>query len=408
MRRRSVVAIVCLGLVTLSGCSSMSSDAASAGARIVDSAGVRVIEYDQDRGIDEFMLRGPVRTLGEGDGTEFQRLVSALRTARGLAVAADGRRELMYFDDAGGPVRIIGRSGAGPGEFRELRSLHRRGRDSIVVYDGRQFRISIFTERAFARSIVVMRSSYMPHITAALVGMLPLGETYFRGGATYAIATSGPPRVERETWPLVAYREDGTPRELVMQLQGMEHEITPIRVGPLRGKGYQRGRRIFGVGTAVGFVRGEFAVVNTATLGFEVYSLEGRLQRKIRMRRAPVPVAAEHVASYVEDRLGRIKDEETRAELEKDYAELDAPETFPFLDVTVVVDAVERIWLAEYVKPGDQEQVWWIFTRDGARIGRVSVPTALRVVDAGSDFLIGIWRDGDGVESVREYRLVSD
>ncbi|MGH9204638.1 MAG: hypothetical protein ACRD2A_25700, partial [Vicinamibacterales bacterium] len=79
---------------------------------------------------------------------------------------------------------------------------------------------------------------------------------------------------------------------------------------------------------------------------------------------------------------------------------------FPALDERVVDDAERRIWLGSYKRPGDKQQDWWIFTVEGAMVGRVTVPAALTVMDAGTDYVLGVWRDEDGVQTVRLYRLV--
>jgi hypothetical protein len=38
-------------------------------------------------------------------------------------------------------------------------------------------------------------------------------------------------------------------------------------------------------------------------------------------------------------------------------------------------------------------------------IGRVNAPVALTITDAGTDWVLGIWRDQDGVQTVRLYDL---
>ena len=70
-----------------------------------------------------------------------------------------------------------------------------------------------------------------------------------------------------------------------------------------------------------------------------------------------------------------------------------------------MVDADERIWLGSFKRPGDREQTWWIFGVDGAMLGRVTVPASLTIMDAGSDYLLGVWRDADGMQTVRLYQL---
>ena len=46
-----------------------------------------------------------------------------------------------------------------------------------------------------------------------------------------------------------------------------------------------------------------------------------------------------------------------------------------------------------------------VFSRSGSRIALVSVPAGFRVTDIGRDYVLGVHRADDGVETVRVYAL---
>ena len=73
-----------------------------------------------------------------------------------LYIADVRERQIRLFDSAGHFVRTFGRSGAGPGEFRDPVGLAAPGDGSLVVYDPTQWRISVFdTSGAFRTGYLV-------------------------------------------------------------------------------------------------------------------------------------------------------------------------------------------------------------------------------------------------------------
>jgi hypothetical protein len=84
----------------------------------------------------------------------------------------------------------------------------------------------------------------------------------------------------------------------------------------------------------------------------------------------------------------------------------------------ILVDASEHLWVREYRIQQDgidrsepqsasagEPQRFNIFSPDGQWLGSVDVPAQLQLTDIGVDYIAGIWRDEDLVESVRVYGL---
>jgi hypothetical protein len=112
------------------------------------------------------------------------------------------------------------------------------------------------------------------------------------------------------------------------------------------------------------------------------------------------------MVAYANDRVSAISDPARKASRQSEYESASHALVFPALDGRLVIDAAQRIWLGSFLRPGDKEQEWWLFGIDGTLVGRVTVPSALTVTDAGTDYVLGIWRDADGVQTIRQYRLV--
>lgn len=49
---------------------------------------------------------------------------------------------------------------------------------------------------------------------------------------------------------------------------------------------------------------------------------------------------------------------------------------------------------------------WHVLAPDGRLLGAITLPRSVRVTRAGSDWLLGIWHDGDGTEHVQLLRVV--
>jgi hypothetical protein len=384
--------------------------AGAAGQRVApvrrDSAGIDIVTYARDAAPRRFSLRPAGVEIGTGSGSELHRVVSAIRMPNGRTIVADaGRREILRFGPTGALERALARVGAGPGEFTDLRSMHRHGRDSIVAHDGGQMRFAVFSDSGFARQVLLQKSEHLFQIETSLLGLLPDGRAIVTSGASIALGDPGPARVERAEFPLVSYAADGRPGRLLGRYPGFELEVSVIRQGPRTG-GFSRGLRLFGATSAFGLAGENIIVVDNASFQFDVVDTSGRLIRRVRRQHVPEAVRPSHMAAYANDRVSAISDPARKASRQSEYESASHALVFPALDARLVIDAVQRIWLGSFLRPGDKEQEWWLFGIDGTLVGRVTVPSALTVTDAGTDYVLGIWRDADGVQTIRQYRLV--
>lgn len=90
----------------------------------------------------------PLLTMGVSDGDPrlmFNLVHSARRQADGTLLVADGgSREVRWFAADGTPLRVAGRRGEGPGEFRGPLSLLPWAGDTVAVLDHDQRRLTLF------------------------------------------------------------------------------------------------------------------------------------------------------------------------------------------------------------------------------------------------------------------------
>lgn len=373
---------------------------------IRDSAGVAIVSYARDVAPQRFALQPSGVEIGTAPGSELVRVIAAIRMPNGRVIVGDaGRKQLLRFGTGGALEKVLARDGGGPGEVVQLRSMSRHGPDSIVTYDGRQVRFAVFSDSGFVRQVVLQISEYMYTAEMSLLGVLRDGRVLVTSGGSIALSDRGPARTERAVFPVVSYTRDGRPIRLVGRYPGFEIEVSVIREGPLTG-GFQRGPRLFGATSSFGLSQDQVVVLDNATFQFDVVDTTGRLIRRVRRQHVPEAVRPAHMAAYAEDRVSALNDPARRASLRGTFERAAHAPVFPALEARIVVDAQQRIWLGAYRRPGDREQTWWVFGIDGTLYGQVTVPTALTVMDAGSDYVLGVWRDADGVQTIRQYRLV--
>ncbi len=72
----------------------------------------------------------------------------------------------------------------------------------------------------------------------------------------------------------------------------------------------------------------------------------------------------------------------------------------------MLVDATSHVWLERYRLPGDTLPSWDVIAPNGRWLGAVSIPSRLRVMQVGEDFVLGRHLDSLGVERIRVHRLI--
>jgi hypothetical protein len=93
------------------------------------------------------------------------------------------------------------------------------------------------------------------------------------------------------------------------------------------------------------------------------------------------------------------------AEIEKLLQSRPLPERKPAFG-RIVADSLGYLWVADSHWSRDDDAEWWrVFNPAGTWLGRVAMPKRFRVLEIGSDYVVGRHRDEYDVESVRLYRL---
>lgn len=396
------LAVLALALASLGGCDSGGTGGEATTMR--DSAGVRIVENGAATARDTWSLgREPVTEIGRVQGPseyQFDGIRDVERTPDGRIVVADfGSASLMYYDSAGRHLQTAGGRGGGPGEFRYLTDIELVAGDTILAWDYRLERLSVFTgDGQFVRS-----RQYRPPEEASILTFLGTtggGTPVFSGRTSSSSGSS----VVRRDRIVHLYGDGRSPGRRIARYPGSEQ----FRWG------YElRGKEAFLIlpypfGTTTSLTVGEERVCAATGGRYQIrcHALSGDLRTIVRMEHPRPPVSGEAVDRFIEDVVSGIDSEEFRTRAEEAYDGLESvPDRMPSVD-RLKVDAAGNLWVREYrprYRQGDR--TWAVFDADGRRRASIRLPESFQPHHVGDGIVAGSWEDDLGVEYVRVYRL---
>lgn len=341
----------------------------------------------------------PLLTIGSRDaeGPElFGSIVGATHLSSGAVVVADGKSlELRFFSPDGKHLRTAGRSGGGPGEFRGISIFQRCAGDSVFVYDVAQARVSVFGPDGVYARLGNVRKWWSNGMSPYAFWCNPAGVMAF---VNRSLSAMTPP--EREG-----------PVRIDVDLV-LVHRDSVVILGAFPGsdmyfKSSSRGPRPLGKQTMIGVGATSVFVGTGDRFEIQEFSLEGKHLQTIREDRATVPVTTAEVEAYVSDFIARASGRVNTSTYRQYFQEIEWPKTYPAYG-QLKVDGAGNLWVEEYPIPGKDIRDWTIYSRSGGRIAVITLPRGFRLLEAGRDYVLGVWRDELDVDYIRVYGLVKE
>lgn len=376
----------------------------SSGPQVRDSAGVHIVENSGPRwpdGRDWRLSVAPLLDIGAVDADpEYQlfQVAGALRLSDGrIVVANSGSSELRFFDADGTFLAASGREGGGPGEFEDLLWLERLAGDSIMAYDWRQRRVSIFDPHGrFVRSFdlhFIIQAGGFPTLVA------PLGDGSLLVSLEQTFVGERRAGLRRDTTLYLRCDTQGAVLDTIGRFPGGES------FSFMEGESWIGGGVPFGALAQAAVQGAGFYYGSSDSYEIGYHAADGTLQRIVRLDRANLPVTADDIERFKQQSLARARDEPRRQIRQRMFARMPWPETMPAYD-EFKVDEEGNLWVAEYRRPGDDQPRWQVFDRDGALLGLVGTPPRFAIHQIGPNYVLGRWRDALDVEHVLLYELV--
>lgn len=369
-----------------------------------DSARIAVTFSRGERAADTVRTAAePSLVIAQADAERplFRVLKAIQLDSTTIVVANAGTNELYYFDHEGRLTTRAGAAGDGPGEFRMLVEAGGSAGGTLWTFDLRLKRFyewtasgTLLTSMTLTRQIGDL---YQPQIG----GVFADGSFVIYQKVQF-LASPGPAGFERDSLTIFRYNPKTDSTTALLKVAGQEYVIYETA----QGGRYGRDARAFGKGPVIATDNGRLFTGETDRFEIRVYSDDGSLDRVVRRSWESVPVTDEDWMIWRDARLEEVSDAALRTRLDEHLRRRPPPPEFmPVLSGEVFVDDGDRMWVGEYVWPPDSEQRWSVFGPSGDFERVVLTPSGLTVTDVGEDWVMGIWKDSFGVESVRRFEL---
>ena len=348
-----------------------------------------------------FLSADPTWAVGRADGPEaevFSRISGARRLRDGSVVAGvEGFHEIRKFGPGGAHRWTAGRRGEGPGEFERLQLLRGCSRERVVAYDRTNFRVTEFTQEG----------------ERAATWQLPAGE-----GAPYEVNCAPDGRIVYFVWGefpsepgIVRWQ---VPISWVSRGMGSAQLIRDEVSGPERvlddGGYWDRpwSRRLVFGGTDQGVWIG-----TSDDYMLELVGWDGTVLDTLAWSGRDRTVTQADI-DQLQDEFTEGNDEEAKARFLReswpDYERV-LPSSVPAYSHLLVLDD-GTLWIGQWDGimwlprlPGHPGKRWDVFDPSGKRVRQVTIPSNMRLLDAGDDWVLVVVTDSLGVETLAVHEL---
>ncbi len=363
---------------------------------VVDSAGIRIVSSLTPAWGDRAAWKvagSAALTLGgqAGDSAlDFVGIVGARRLADGsLIVANGGTGQLRWFSAAGKHLRTVGGRGSGPGKFASLSSLYYLG-DTLLVWDGRA---RVLTRLSLAGEVLRQDTLRLADSTRlfSILGVFRDGRLLAEAGTVLELKDRQPGFL-RLARTLFCFRTDGA-ADSVGTLPGEELFLS------IKG-GYASLSAVpFGLGSRLSVLPDGFIASEGDRMQLEERDMAGRLRRIIRWPGARVPVSPDDVDRQRRTRLGSAGTGMQRAQLDSIWRVIPKPDSLPAIG-GLAPDPVSLVWVRRGGHVGDTEAEWLVFSKEGAWLGTVALPTSASPLDISAEWIVLRTVDENRIERV--------
>jgi hypothetical protein len=338
---------------------------------------------------------------GEGAAkTEFFRISTAWRLGNGSIAVVDGTsKEIRVFDARGGFLYSYGRQGGGPGEFQSIRWSTHFG-DTAVVYDGSLRRITTIlldgTPRLIAelpvrggedRSFDVVGrlndGRWLVHSLAAPDLRLPLGVQRVRGSAGLLGASAAGTvdwLAEESDLSVFVFNPEGSRTQVSVQVTAFPSWFAMTTIGPTLWLGNSAADTLVRIDAVSG------------------------ARKSIRLPDPPAGITARVIEAARAREVADARTQNARNVIAAKYLARHLPKHLPaFRDL--IPGHGDELWVQRYVDDPSAPGQYVVVAGNGLPTARVTVAPSFRVTDVGRDYVVGIRRDLEGLESVQMYAL---
>jgi len=300
---------------------------------------------------------------------------------------------IRFYSPAGDLTGSVGRRGEGPGEFAGLRNIDALGGDSLLAFDPRTQRVTIYDPRHEVSKIIPLVPQFLQ------------AARLFEGDALLVMVGLAGEFVDSDPGHV---RTPG--RVLRVSLGGEVTDTLAVTAGiegvRLEGqRGLTDARPLFGKNSYLAVLGDQFYIGDADAMQVQVYGPDGRLERIMRVPGYDLTTTPEQVDAEIAARLELNDSPANRTLIDM----LPVPPVRPaYADLQVDPDG--DVWLAEHRGwfndfLGTEPRVWEVFNPAGGWLGTVELPARFQVFEIGRDYVLGLLRDATDVERPQILRL---
>jgi len=365
-----------------------------------DSAGVQVVTSTGPAWGDRpgwTVASRATLTLGgvAGDSAlDFLGIVGAKRMADGsLVVANGGTSELRWFSASGKHIRTVGGRGNGPGKFAALLSLYSLG-DTLLAWDGRAHIL-----RRVGPSGELLRQDTLRLADStrlfAVLGVFSDGSVLAEAGTALELKGREPGSV-RPGRSLFRIGPQGADSIGVLPGEELQLSITGGRA--------TLSAVPFGLGSRLSVLPDGYITSEGDRMQLQEHDMTGRLRRIVRWPGGRVPVSTDDIARQGRALLASAGTGMQKAQLDSAWRSITKPDSLPAI-IGLVPDPLSLAWVRQGGHVADADAVWWVFSRDGAWLGSLTLPTAASPLDISGEWIVLRTVDENRIERVEVRRL---
>ena len=366
--------------------------------QVVDSAVVDIGGGTGDPAYELSQVRGPVR----------------LRSGM-LAIANATTNEVRIYDGSGKHVKTTGRGGTGPGEYQNITGLWLGPGDSLLVADVLVRRLTVLDhEGTVGRSFSLGgQGGALAPSNGRVELAIPIG--WFGDGSVVGVSQAFAINqtragVFRDSQALIRYGSDGTVRDTLAVVPGIEMEQLTVTFGT---RSFSTPTAVpLGKQTMTAVAADRFYVAQNKSWEIEMHGLDGALRTLVRTARQTTRITPSDIAANRKEQLDQMKSnpalrgvpDAIMKQVTDRIEQAKYPETFPFLG-PLLADDTGNLWAQEVTSPVIKTQRFAVIDSTGRWLGTVTMPARFTPTAIAAGMVYGVWRDEDDVEHVRGYRL---
>jgi hypothetical protein len=337
-----------------------------------------------------------------GDGrpeTEFFQVNRAWRLADGaIAVVNGGSKEIRVFDARGAYLHSFGRNGEGPGEFRHF-GWTGHFADTAVVYDGSLRRITTIHLEGPPRLLAALPIAARDDRGFNVVGRVEDGRWLVHALGRPDVNALGFQRIPGFAGLIDARATGGVEwlaeaPDLSIIIHSPDIKQKQVEVTPAA---FPSSFAMAASGPAIWFgdtAAGELVKIDAAS----------GIRTTIQLPDAPAPLTKGIVDASRKREIDAARDQASRDVVEVKYSARHLPKRMPVFQA-LVAGMDGELWVQRFAPSRAGPTQYVVLAANGQVVARVAVVSGFRVTDVGHNYVVGVYKDDDGVESVLAYTL---